>query len=80
MASTLHALFSSFVRTPKHPADNEEALHRRTVDACQTVRNYPGVFARTRRSMMTRVEACVESHGGRFEQSLQMYYLSCNSN
>jgi hypothetical protein len=32
------------------PVDNEEAHH--IVDACQTVRNYPGIFARIRRSMM----------------------------
>jgi hypothetical protein len=28
------------------PVDNEEALHHRTVDACQTIRNCPGVFGR----------------------------------
>jgi hypothetical protein len=26
------------------PVDNEEALHHRTVDAYQTIRNYPGIF------------------------------------
>jgi hypothetical protein len=25
------------------PVDNEEALHHRTVDACQTIRNCPGI-------------------------------------
>jgi hypothetical protein len=25
------------------PFDNEETLHRRIVDACQTIRNYPKV-------------------------------------
>jgi hypothetical protein len=45
------------------PVDNEEALHHRTVDACQTIRNYPGNFERIRRSMMRRVESCIESHG-----------------
>jgi hypothetical protein len=49
------------------PVDNEEAY--RIVDACQTIRNYLGIFARMRRSMMRRVEACI-SHGGHFEQSL----------
>jgi hypothetical protein len=39
------------------PFDNEEALHHRIVDACQTIRNYPGIFERMRRSMMRRVEA-----------------------
>jgi hypothetical protein len=56
------------VRTPKHPVyvasvDNEEALHR-TVDTCQAIRNYPGIFEWMRRSMMRRVEAYIESHGG----------------
>jgi hypothetical protein len=48
------------------PVDNEEALHHRTVDACQNIRNYPGIFERMRRSMMRRVEACIESRGGNF--------------
>jgi hypothetical protein len=52
------------VGTPKTPVyaapvDNEEALHHRIVDACQTIRNYPGIFGRMRRSMMRRVEACI---------------------
>jgi hypothetical protein len=41
--------------------DNEWTFHR------QTIRNYPGIFERMRRSMMRRVEAGTESHGGRFE-------------
>jgi hypothetical protein len=45
------------------PVDNEEALQPRSVDACQTVRNCSGIFARMRRAMMRRVEVCVESHG-----------------
>jgi hypothetical protein len=74
MASTL-AIFESsgflLVGTPKTlvyaaPFDNEEALHHRTVDACQTIRNYRGIFERMRRSMMRRVEACTECHGGHF--------------
>jgi hypothetical protein len=28
------------------PVDNEEALHHHTVDACQTIRNYPCIFER----------------------------------
>jgi hypothetical protein len=51
------------------PVDNEEALHR-TVDACQTVRNYLGIFERMQRSMMIHVEACIESHGEHFEYLL----------
>jgi hypothetical protein len=44
------------------PVDNE-GTHT-IVDARQTVRNCPGISERLRRSMMRRVEACVESHGG----------------
>jgi hypothetical protein len=49
------------------PVDKEEALHHCIVDACQTGRNYPGILARMWRSMMRRVEARIESHGGHLE-------------
>jgi hypothetical protein len=49
------------------PVDNEEAPHHRIVDACQTIRNFPGIFERMRRSMMRRVEACTDYHRGHFE-------------
>jgi hypothetical protein len=52
------------------PVENKEALHHRIVDGCQTIRNYPGIFEQIKRSMMRRVEACVESHGGHFEHLL----------
>jgi hypothetical protein len=52
------------------PVDNEEARHHCIVDGCQTIRNYPGIFERMRRSMMGRVKACIESHGGHFERLL----------
>jgi hypothetical protein len=79
MASTLARFDSSsgclVVGTPKTlvyaaPDDSEEALHRRIVDVCQTIRNYPGIFEWMRQSMMRRVEACTESHGGHFEHRL----------
>jgi hypothetical protein len=38
------------------PVDNEERLHHRSVDACQTIRVYPDISERMRRSMMRRVE------------------------
>jgi hypothetical protein len=79
MASTL-ARLESFgflpVGTRKNPCvnaapvDNEEALHHCIVDACQTIRNCPAIFGRMRRSVMRRVETCVESHGGHFEHLL----------
>jgi hypothetical protein len=55
------------VWTPKIPIDNEEALHCHIVDASQTIRNY---LERMRRSMMKRVEECIESHGRHFEHLL----------
>jgi hypothetical protein len=39
------------------PVDKEEALHHRTVDACQTIRNYSDIFERIWRSTKRRVEA-----------------------
>jgi hypothetical protein len=41
------------------PVDNVEALHHRTVDDCQTIRNYHRIFERMRRSLMRRVGACI---------------------
>jgi hypothetical protein len=68
MISTLHARFQSSgfylwehqkILVYTAHIDNEEALHHRTVDACQIIRNYPDIFVRMLRSMMTRVEACI---------------------
>ncbi|PNF41777.1 hypothetical protein B7P43_G03441 [Cryptotermes secundus] len=50
--------------------DNEEDPHHRTVDACQTIRKYPGIFEQMRRSVMRRVDACFESRGGNIEHLL----------
>jgi hypothetical protein len=60
------------LKTPVYaaPVDNEEAFHHRIVDACQTIRNYRGIFERMRRSMVRRVEACIETRRGHFEHSL----------
>jgi hypothetical protein len=52
-------------------------LYHCTLDACQTIRNYPGIFERMRRSMMRRIEACIESDGVHFEHL--MYSFSYNS-
>jgi hypothetical protein len=46
------------------PVDNEEALHHRIVDACQTI------FEWMWRSIMRHVEVCVESHEGHFKHLL----------
>jgi hypothetical protein len=45
---------------------NEEVLHHRVLDTCQTILNYPGIFEWMRRSMTRHVEARIESHGGHF--------------
>jgi hypothetical protein len=50
------------------PVDNEEAYP--TVDACQPIRNCPGIFERMQRSMMRLVDACFESHLGHFINEL----------
>jgi hypothetical protein len=52
------------------PVDNEEALHRRIVDACQIIRNYHSIFGQMQWSMMKCVEAYIESHGENFEHLL----------
>jgi hypothetical protein len=54
--------------------DNEEALHHGIVDACWTIRNCSGIFEWMRRSMMWRIEACIQSHGGYFKHLLYMYF------
>jgi hypothetical protein len=53
------------------PVDNEDSLNHRTLDACHTIRNYPSIFERMRRSMMRRIEACTEFHGGHFEHLIK---------
>jgi hypothetical protein len=40
------------------PVNKKEAFQG-TVDACQTIRNCPGIFERMRRSMMRCVHACI---------------------
>jgi hypothetical protein len=49
------------------PVDSEEALHHRTVDACQTICNYPYILEWMQQYMMGCVEACIKYHGGHFE-------------
>jgi hypothetical protein len=76
MASTLFRFESSGILpawTFKNPlvyaaaVDNEEALHHRILDACQTIRNRPGNFEQMQRSMVRPVEAFIESHERHFE-------------
>jgi hypothetical protein len=50
--NSLNFYLLGYLNTSSASVGNEEALHRRTVDACHTIRNYPGIFERMRRSMM----------------------------
>jgi hypothetical protein len=59
--------------------DNKEALHHHTVDASNTIHNYPGISEWMMWCMMRHVEACTESRKGYFEHLLLMYSLSYNS-
>jgi hypothetical protein len=45
------------------PDDNHEALRHLIVEACQTIHNYSDVSQWLRRSMMRRLETCIEFHG-----------------
>jgi hypothetical protein len=42
--------------------DNEEKLHHRILDACQTICSYPGISERMWRSIMRRLEMSTEYH------------------
>jgi hypothetical protein len=44
--------------------DNEEALHRRILDACQTIRNYPCTFVRMLRPIMRRALNLIDDNLG----------------
>jgi hypothetical protein len=52
------------------PVDNEETLYHHILNACQTICNYPRILKRMQWSMIRRVEAYTESHGGQFEHLL----------
>jgi hypothetical protein len=52
------------------PVGNEETLHRCIVDACQTILNSPSIVERMLRSVVRRVEASIESHGGLYDHLL----------
>jgi hypothetical protein len=69
IASPAEDCRSTITHVPAALAGNEEALFHRTVDTCQTVCNYPGIFEWLQRSVTRRVEACTESLGGKFVHS-----------
>jgi hypothetical protein len=43
------------------PIENEEALHERVFDACQTIRNRPETFERVRQSIIRSDRAGIDS-------------------
>jgi hypothetical protein len=84
MAPTL-AIFESHwflpVGTPKSPCIYSSCWQGRcTVDACQTILNYPGIFERMKQSLMRPVEVCMKSHGGYFKYLfVKIYSFNYNS-
>ncbi|EZA46903.1 hypothetical protein X777_01029 [Ooceraea biroi] len=52
------------------PIQNEEDLRNRIIDGYKRIRNTPGIFERVRQSMERRVEACIMTAGGHFQQLL----------
>lgn len=52
------------------PIDREEDLLARIQDACNDIRNMPGVLARVQQSMVRRCNLCMEQRGNHFEHLL----------
>jgi hypothetical protein len=46
------------------PVENGKTLHQRVLDACQTIRNPPGIFESVRQSTIGTVHMCTDSGGG----------------
>lgn len=49
---------------------SREDLWRRVCDACEQIKRNPRILERVRESMLRRVQACLEAHGGHFEHFL----------
>ena len=52
--------------------EDEETLHQRDFDPCQTIRKRSGTLGRVRHAMIRRVHACLDSGGGHFENLLRI--------
>jgi hypothetical protein len=52
------------------PIQDEEMLRNRIIDACEIIKNTPGIFQRVRDSLLRRAEACITVGGGHFQQLL----------
>jgi hypothetical protein len=61
------------------PVKNGDSLHRRNVNACQTIFNYTDTFERMRRYLIRCIEERVESHAGHFGHLLYVCSTSYNS-
>lgn len=54
----------------RRPINTVADLRDRIVAACETIQNTQGIFERVRASMRRRVESCILSEGGHFQQFL----------
>jgi hypothetical protein len=52
------------------PIENEEIVHQRIFDGCQTMRNRPGMSESMRQSLNRRIHVCIDLVGGHFEHLL----------
>lgn len=52
------------------PVNNIQELRERIENACQIVRETPGIFERVRRSFLRRCEICMQMNGGHVEHLL----------
>lgn len=52
------------------PVPSAEELIGRIVDACERIRETPGIFERVRQSLRRRLRACIDAEGRHFEQFL----------
>lgn len=52
------------------PIEDKDDLIHRITEACETIRNTPGILERVRSSMRRRAKSCVMVDGGHFQQFL----------
>lgn len=52
------------------PVENVDNLRNRIIEACDTIRNTPGIFERVRQCIGRRNESCILAQGGHFQHLL----------
>ncbi|KYN39183.1 hypothetical protein ALC56_06609 [Trachymyrmex septentrionalis] len=52
------------------PIDNKNDLRNRIVASCEAIRNTLGTFERVRQSLKRRLDGCIITQGGYFQQSI----------